>query len=426
MIKSMAVCFLLALFSYGSVFAAGIEIDGNTAPIQPVIINGKSYAPMRDLLETLGYTVEWNAQSKTIIAVKNDKEENDLKYPFNLNALISKTDNYVFSPFSIKSVLLMLANGTDGKTQQEILQALNIDNLTAANAAAKELNTKYKSEGRDVINAANAIWLNRDNTNAVFKEDYKNKITDFFKGSSEIISNDNAVNKINSWVSENTNGKITKLINSSDFAACLTNAVYFKGNWLNEFDANDSIVKEFTDISGGKTELTFMFQTAKMPFYEDEELKMLMLPYKNGDLNMYMIIPEDINADINYSDYTDKLKRSNVEIEIPKFKTTYSAEFNDTLLKLGIENVFTGGDFSPMLESNDDFFINSIIHTAALEVDEKGTEAAAATFAGLVTTSYSKPEETKQFFADKPFLYFIMDSESKEILFIGAFLKPDA
>ena len=198
---------------------------------------------------------------------------------FDLLAYMPETENYMISPFSIKMAMMMAANGAEGETQNEILKAFGIEDIDEYNKFSKEIIKNYNNNENIKLNVANSIWLNTDKEAlAQFNEEYKKIITEYFAGTANEVNNSNAVQVINDWCSEKTNGKIEEIITSPDFLAALVNAIYFKGEWRNKFDEYDTVKDEFIAYDDSIVEKEFMNQIKTFNYYEDETMQLVEMP----------------------------------------------------------------------------------------------------------------------------------------------------
>ena len=347
----------------------------------------------------------------------------DREFAWNLNSEAPTDQNYMFSPFSIKAALAMAANGAEGETRREILDALGIEDLDAFNDRIWYLIDRYSNNYYLTLSVANSIWLNRDYRyaeDAEFSDTFRAIIEKMYSGEVGIVNNSNAVDTVNNWVEENTGGRITDIINSPDFLAALVNAVYFKGEWLEVFEPEDNDFKTFTSRDGSETELEFMNQTGYYDYYENRAMRMIAIPYKDTNIAMYIAIGAGRAVDLDR--YIPEMESTYVNLSIPKFKTEYSVELNDTLKAIGIEKAFSEFDaeFKNMVDNYPmNIYIDKVLHKTYIDVNEAGTEAAAAT--AVMMAGSGMPPEPIDFIADEPFTYFIYDSENDEILFVGEY-----
>lgn len=386
------------------------------------------------------------------------------RFAMNMNKEISSSQNYMFSPLSVKMAMAMTANGADGETKEEILSVLGIENLDEYNKSAQEMIEKYNANfdydgyrellkktedgtattedyekfsqyqnqinrgDTTVMNIANSIWLNTDkaSANQKFRTDFENTIKNDYHGSVSTVNNNNAVTSINTWTSDKTNGKIPEIIDSSDFLAALINAVYFKAAWADEFDKSATKPDTFHNYDGENKTVDFMNQTDNYGYYKDDNVNMVRIPYISNKAAMYISV-DDGNID-NYDYYINKLENTYLDISMPKFKIEYSNDIGssdkDSILnKLGIKTAFNSNlaDLSKMIEGSgsNNPYIDKVIHKTYIDVDEKGTEAAAVTAVIIDCAGIVENPEPIKFKADTPFTFIIRDELSGEILFMG-------
>lgn len=343
---------------------------------------------------------------------------------FDFMKYMPKDQNYMISPFSIKMSMMMAANGANGYTQKEILSALGVSSIDEYNQKANDIITRYNSNKDVNLNVANSIWLNKtEATGANFKDTYKKIISDFYKGVAREENADIIASKINDFIAKETNNKITNVLPAerpAGFLSALVNTIYFKGSFENQFDTANTKKDTFTDRNGNKSEIDFMNQTKHFGYYENDGVQMLKMNYSGRDIAMYILLNDD-DKDVDINDIISKMEYKKVSVSMPKFKTEFTKSFVDVLKQIGINIAFTNvADFSNMFD-NVEVHISDVIHKTFIEVDENGTEAAAATVILIAKSSLPMPEEIKEFKANKPFTYFIRDEVSGEILFLGEY-----
>lgn len=343
---------------------------------------------------------------------------------FDFMKYMPKDQNYMISPFSIKMAMMMAANGANGYTQKEILSALGVSSIDEYNQKASDIITRYNSNKDVNLNVANSIWLNKDEAmGANFKGTYKKIISDFYKGVAREEKANSIAKKINDFISKETSNKITNVLpteSPAGFLSALVNTIYFKGSFKNQFDTANTKKDTFTDRNGDKSEIDFMNQTKHFGYYENDGVQMLKMDYSGRDIAMYILLNDD-DKDVDINDIIGKMEYKNVSVSMPKFKTEFNKSFVDVLKQMGINIAFTNvADFSNMFD-NVGTHISDVIHKTFIEVDENGTEAAAATVILMRMSSLPMPEEIKEFKANKPFTYFIRDEVSGEILFLGEY-----
>ena len=343
---------------------------------------------------------------------------------FDFMKYMPKDQNYMISPFSIKMAMMMAANGANGYTQKEILSALGVSSIDEYNQKASDIITRYNSNKDVNLNVANSIWLNKTEAmGANFKDTYKKIISDFYKGVAREENADTIASKINDFIAKETNNKITNVLPTerpAGFLSALVNTIYFKGSFENQFDTANTKKDTFTDRNGNKSEIDFMNQTKHFGYYENDGVQMLKMNYSGRDIAMYILLNDD-DKDVDINDIISKMEYKNVSVSMPKFKTEFTKSFVDVLKQMGINIAFTNAaNFSNMFD-NVEAHISDVIHKTFIEVDENGTEAAAATVILMTKNSLPMPEEIKEFKANRPFTYFIRDEVSGEILFLGEY-----
>lgn len=337
-----------------------------------------------------------------------------------LNALMPTDKNYVFSPFSIKTALLMAANGAGGETLDEISKLLNISSLDESNKAIKSASERYAASDELKISVSNSAWINTDRAIGKFIPSYSELLLSDFHAETASVNDSDAVKRINGWVSDKTGGKITSITDNPDFLAMLINAVYFKGSWAVPFSAGSTYKEAFTDKNGKETEIDFMHKTAYFSYAETAGVTLVSLPYRTdgADISMYLLMG-DTSYSPEKSISSSELSNAYIRLSVPKFKIEYQSELSDLLKSLGVKAAFSdGANFSKMF--SEPVLIDKVIHKAYINVDEEGTEAAAVTGMAMGGTSSMRPEPIDISFS-KPFTFAIRDNSSGEILFMGAF-----
>ncbi len=357
--------------------------------------------------------------------------ENPAAFASRLNALMPEDENYMFSPLSIKLALLMTANGAEGETKQEMLDAFGIKDLDAFNKKTAELMKLYESDDAIELKIANAIWHNTSMMSDSFLPSFKQTVADYYGGAAEEVSNTDAVDRINSWCDEHTNGKIPTIIDNSDFAYALTNAVYFKGDWQSPFTAANTSKGEFTERGGSSKTTDFMHQTAYFQYAESGDTQVLRMPYKRSEGSesaqtaMYVILSGENERPDLEKIFAMPFTSQKVRVTMPKFESEWSKLLNPYLNALGINTAFDtrSADFSNMCPKALEYgvYIESVLHKTYIKVDEKGSEAAAVTAIAVGSSAAPKPETVIDFTADRPFTYVIRDDSIGEILFAGEY-----
>ena len=371
---------------------------------------------------------------------QNSKNKWDnLTFADKLNANMPVDKNYMFSPLSIKMALMMAANGASGETQDEILKTMGIDDLNSYNDGVRLMLDKYSESDILKLTVSNSIWINSDKTAQRFSKDYKDKVLNIFDAESDVVTDKNAVSKINGWVNEKTEGKIPEIIteDNKEFWAMLVNAVYFKGRWQSEFNKGATQKDVFTSRDSSKTEIDFMNKTSWISYGVADGVSVVALPYltrqdifdENGEyvesknldgvkVSMYLMmsdgsfLPEEILNKV-------ELERKYIALSVPKFNIEYSTGLNSILQTIGINKAFDkNAEFDKMFAGGN-MWIDSTIHKTYIKVDEEGTEAAAVT--GLGMAGSAKPPEPVVVKFNKPFTFVIKDDANGEVLFMGEY-----
>ena len=337
--------------------------------------------------------------------------------------------NIFISPLSISIALTMTYNGAVGETERAMAEVLEIDalDLPTINYSNKALRNSLENPDPKVeISIANSIWSRQG---VVFNPEFLERNRAFF--GAEIASLDfsspQAAGIINKWVDTNTNGKIEKIVDgiSSQMLLFLINAIYFKGNWQDEFDKSRTQTGVFHLANGSEKRVQMMRREGEYPYFRGENFEATSLPYGDGRMSMYIFLP-DRNSNLNkfmrnlneanWEDWLSQFQDRRHELMLPRFKLEYEVSLNDTLEVLGMGVAFGGGaDFSGMGPS---LFISEVRHKTFVEVNEEGTEAAAVT---AVVGVKSLPPA---FRVDRPFFFVIYDADTETILFMGTVTEP--
>lgn len=365
---------------------------------------------------------------------------NDKKYTVsfadNLYSKMPTDKNYMISPLSIKMALGLAATGAKGDTLNEIKDVMQISTIEEFNQRAKELIDIYKNTKELKLNVANSLWINTDSMDGMtFKPDYQEAVTAFYDAKVDNVDNSNAEEIINGWIKENTKGKIPSIVEDADFVTALINAVYFNGRWEHEFNKKATQPGEFADRNGKINTIDFMRQIGKFNYFSNDKTTVVELSYtrsfdNNGEaflskdkaFSMYVVMPKFDTRIENIEKYLSDISMKNayLDISLPKFKTEFSMNLNDVLKLMGMNTAFTNGaDFSRM--SDVPLMISDVIHKTYIDVNEEGTEAAAATAVIMKATSSLITNEPVVVKIDKPFVYVIKDNVNDEILFIGEY-----
>ncbi|XP_054577533.1 leukocyte elastase inhibitor-like [Eptesicus fuscus] len=352
--------------------------------------------------------------------------------------------NIFISPISISSALAMVFLGARGTTAAQMSKTLHFD-------AVKEIHSSFQSLNAD-INKRGAPYILKL-ANRLYGEKTYEFLPEFLASTQKMYgaelasvdfqrASEDARKVINAWVKGQTEGKIPELLGEGMVddrtKLVLVNAIYFKGNWQEKFSQKATIDKPFRLNKKDTKTVKMMYQKSTYPlgYIEDLKCRVLELPYQGRELSMVILLPDDIEDEATglkkieeqltlekLHEWTkpENLSSTEVKVHLPRFKLEESYNLNSHLASLGIEELFTTrADLSGMSRARD-LFVSKIVHKSFVEVNEEGTEAAAATVADCVYYSFM-PEEN--FVADHPFIFFIRHNPSTNILFLGRLSSP--
>jgi serpin B len=342
-------------------------------------------------------------------------------------------DSFVFSPYSINFIMMMVYQGMDGQTKKEFEAVYGLpENNEMMIKGFLEFDNEIQHEQ---LRTANAQFIESSYEHSLKKE-FTTVLKDakFALNLCNFITDANVERtKINSWVSDKTNNLIPEILSegslSSDTRMVLVNTLYLKMEWIYSFSNSHNSDFVRMDNSTKKVELMKMNAPHNFPYYEDECHQIVLLPYESksfvaGDFSMGIILQKNkgkIDPVFDFDSIIRNTQPELVDVRIPKFTTEFDIELSKMYKKFGLISAFdeTNANFGKMTKTND-LYIDKICHKAKIIVDEQGTEAAAAT-AVMTLFGCSLPKKSKYFTADHAFQYFIMQNQSKTILFSGVF-----
>jgi len=363
---------------------------------------------------------------------------NMLGFEIYSNLIEEKQENIFFSPYSISSAFSILYEGARGTTQDEIQSVFHFikEDQTRRDHANQIISDLNKPSQNYLLSTANALWVQ---DKFPILQEYKDVTETYYLSTTEnldfVTQPEESRNTINGWVEEKTNDKIKDLLPQGSIndmtRAVITNAVYFLGNWTVQFDENLTKEDDFK-ISEQKTVKAPMMNIEQnFNYASTNNLQILQMSYKGDDLSMLVLLPKDNDllslekklSVENLNDWKSNLAKKQVNVYLPKFKleTTYSLVEN--LTNMGMSSVFVSGqaDLSG-INKDADLYVTGVFHKAFVAVDEKGTEAAAAT--GIVVGITSVGPQPEIFRADHPFIFLIQDERTGLILFMGKVMDP--
>ncbi len=366
---------------------------------------------------------------------------------------IEEMNNVMFSPHSIISAMSMVYPGAANSTKEEFEQLFNYqetenDNNRLMYTLNQELipddysspYTEFREDGDAeeipfTFNMVNSTW--GDQT-FPFNPDYLADISSYYDAGMNVVDFINNYEEIrvtiNDWVSDETNDKIKDLIPEGAISDAtrmvLVNAIYMKANWQDDFSESATTDTEFTLLDNSKVNVSTMYKKDNMQGIKTEGYAAVRLPYVGNEYSMLLVVPNDFNTTVTnlnatlFAEISADLPRNEIKLSLPKFKIEASYTLKDIFMKMGMTESFSdAADFSGFhAESMRDLFISDIVHKTFIAIDEKGTEAAAAT--AVMMAGGSLPPESIEISFDKPFLYFIQHNETGHILFMGQVLNP--
>ncbi len=348
-------------------------------------------------------------------------------------------ENFFISPLSISTALAMTANGAAGETKTAIRKAIHLENLDDA-----AMNEAYRNLVKFLLNLDDKVTLELANSNWYkdkyhIKEAFRKILLEYYDA--EIKSADftdpGLKDLINEWIEDKTHGKIKDMLDQvpSDAVMYLINAIYFKAQWKYRFDEEKTSDRSFYLKDDSEIRVPTMYcKGVKVARYHANGFQYIELPYGNGQFNMTILLPDrgktvdevigSLNA-ASFAQYVQDADTATVEVYMPKFKMKYKTLLNDVLSDMGMGIAFGGSaDFSNLFEEQLNLEISRVIHQSFIEVNEEGSEAAAATIVEIRETSVGPGEDPKVIYIDRPFAFFIAEKHSKTILFAGKMLNP--
>lgn len=370
------------------------------------------------------------------------------EFAFSLYQVLDTSDtNLLFSPYSIATSLCMVYVGARGDTASQMEKALHleIDRKAVAktsSALAQSLVLKKKEENSYQLNIANAIWVDQG---TFLLADFRYMMEQQFKaklGTLNFAQSENALSSINDWISQQTQGKIPHLLDPSDIneltRLALTNAMYFQGTWVQPFDPKATRNGQFHPTPDTATTVPMMPQVIFTPYYENELMQSVALPFVGmtnggGQLALIIILPKSADnfsavfqeLSPSFESWISSLKYQRVDLKIPKFFLSNRFDLNEPLNQLGMQDAFDSDANFTGIDGMRDLFLNKVVHQAFFDLNENGVSAAAATAASMNVKSAEPQGPPTVMHVDHPFLFFIVDLNSHEMLLMGKIVEPD-
>lgn len=353
--------------------------------------------------------------SKTGFALSFFKEVNKMSNP---------SDNVVTSPYSAGAALSMLEEGAQGQTKAELDNALN---------GCLFSNQKLQGGDSVTVKSANSLWLDSDFS---VRNHYVSLLQKDYDALVETLrfSDPATVRAINNWCAENTEGKIDEIIDrlTPGDVMVLLNALYFNAPWQDRFDPAMTSKADFLAVSGLR-KVDMLYRRGHYNYAEYQGCQMIELPYMGSTYSMYVVLPpQGMNIDalvpyLNeniYDQAMNMLAPVEVKFRMPKLKMETEMLLNDVLMGMGVKTAFSGAaDFKGISEMGP-LVLSQVKQKCYIDVSESGTEAAAVTSIQVRLTSVRPENDVKTMTVDRPYLFFIADRESDNILFAGKIVNP--
>ena len=355
-------------------------------------------------------------------------------------ASVGYEDNIVLSPLSAKLALALAYNGAVGGTKEAMASVLDLEgmSLEEANQQLGNLMTSLEQADEEMLlEIANSLWAD-DSDGYELRQDFVERCREWYEAEVANLdfSDPRAPDTINAWVKEKTHDKIDKIVGSlsPEIALVLINAVYFDGKWRTQFDAALTEDGDFRLLDGSTATVPLMHQSGEYSYYEDEDLQAVSLPYGEGRMSMYVILPREGR---DYGEFLGTLSETNWEgwmgsfvdregeLTLPRFKVEYEKELNDALEAMGMQPAFVSGLEDMFTDlGGQKAYISKVLQKTYIDVNEEGTEAAAATGVYMGITSVQPALPPFVMTVDRPFFFAIRDNQTGTLLFMGSITNP--
>lgn len=345
--------------------------------------------------------------------------------------------NTLVSPLSVLFALSMTANGADNETLEQMEAVLGMP-VTQLNIWLQDYMAQLPATEKYKLSLANSVWINNDSRFSV-EQDFLQTNADYYGADIYSLPFDNsACREINDWVKKKTDGMIENILEEISYEAVmyLVNALAFDAEWQDIYFEWQINKGEFTTESGDKREVEMMYGEENL-YLEDENAVGFIKYYKDRKYAFVAFLPNEGTSVSEYISSLDGEKlngllenplSNTVKTAIPKFESEYSAEMTDILKSMGIENAFDSSkaDFTKLGSSDaGNIFISRVIHKTFIEVNERGTKAGAATVVEAADGAILEIEEPKYVYLDRPFVYMLIDCETKLPFFIGTMMDVE-
>ena len=348
-------------------------------------------------------------------------------------------DNVFFSPYSLSTAMAMLYAAAEGETKAQIQKTFYYPSMDVLNPNSAALYNQFNKPNPDYkLATVNDLWMEQGLTPT---KSYVDTVQRYYGGqvtNLDFESNPNPSRLIiNKKIAQHTNQLIPELLPKGSIkpitVAVLTNAIYFKGDWKVPFEVQSTTEQPFYNHIGTSPNIKMMQLQEHFGYSEDKQVQVVQLPYKGDDLSMLVVLPkskdkaamqqlvQDLSAD-TIKQWSKDLVTQEVNVHLPKFKLEASYQMKNLLTDMGMPRAFEKGAGFNLFDNSPPIKIDDVYHKAVVIVDEKGTEAAAAT--GIVADATAASAPPPVFKADHPFIFMIKDNKTDAILFLGQVNKP--
>ena len=392
-------------------------------------------ATMMQPADDTGTTMMQPADDTSITATNN-------KFAIDFYRQISDSPkNIFFSPVSMYVAFSILYEGARENTAQQMQDVFGFepDRDARHNSTSHFISSINRDDPHIELSTANALWIANwfepyDSYTSVAQETYHSTSEKV-----DFLDEDDGVKKINQWASDNTNGKIDKVITTASVnpltAMIINNAIYFKGTWATQFPEENTAESTFWKNSEDSVDTDFMRMLGVFNYTKSDDAQILKMSYEGDRISMLVILPDDIDGLKQIEDsmsheqikqWTQNLHKQQVEVSMPKFQITERYVLNGALKNLGMSDAFSSeeADLGGITDiSQRILYVTTATQDTFIDVNEEGTEAAAVT--SIIAGTVSVPPPPPRFIADHPFLFIIQDDESGTILFMGRISDPE-
>ncbi len=427
---------------------------------KPIMISSykKNEKTMKQVLIFCMILLALGCKKLELTGIKNNSNMKEIKLPSGSDKIIKATSdfgidifkrivndesvdaNIFVSPTSISLALSMTLNGAVGSTKDSMIYALRLPNysIDEINSINQQLMQGLTTaDDKVIMTIANSIWYRQGFD---VKTDFIQVNTKYYDAEVEALdfSQSNAKDVINGWVENKTNGKIKDLIENISPADVmfLIDAIYFKGTWTIAFAKNSTEDEQFTLNDGSQKTVQMMNMKDSLAYFENDLSQAVQLDYGRGNFSMVVFLPKanhttgDIVSSMNYDNWQswmNSFRFQTVGLKMPKFSFDYYKNLNDVLIGMGMGIAFSdAADFTGITPGGG-IAISYVKQKSFLEVDEEGTEAAAATVVAVISTAnpVEQPDQTKYMTVDHPFIFAIREKSTNSIVFLGKVSDPE-